>query len=234
VNQSLVFSVILFLLLVTTCLCLLLKGKLSGKTFVFSLLVCAVTVAVIHNLDVVQHLQLKGASIEATADFERIRVDVYAKATQVRLLSEQVSELIAENVATSNRYGGSGPDHADQEMRYRNKIRQTLIDAGTPKERREEILAPFAKWIPFDLRDAIGTAGQDLQRQKGWTPRQMNEFTAKFLAIFAEKQSIAELDRAVQLLQQSGLSSPKLEESVNRYRTFLTEDRLPPLNAAPQ
>lgn len=221
----------LFILLVATCAYLLLIGKLSGAAFVSSLFVSALAVAVVHNLDVIQRLQLKGANIEATADFERIRKDIYAKAEEVRHLTESVAGMIAESVATSNRYGGSGdPDPIAQEVRFRDKIRQTLTDGGTPKERREELLSPFAKWIPFDLRSAILQRSLDLYRQKGMagqqvTGQQMNEFTAKLQATLEAGQPIEGLNHAEQMIHRAGLSSPELQEDINRYRVFLTEDR---------
>src|SRR5713226_3871233 len=105
------FSPVLFILLVAVCAYLLITGKLSGTNFVGSILVSALAVVVIQNADVIQRLTFKSGNVEATADFERIKQEVYAKATEVQHLAEQVAGMIAESVATSNRFGGSGdPD----------------------------------------------------------------------------------------------------------------------------
>lgn len=226
------FSVVLFILLVAMCAYLLLVGRLSGAAFVTSLFVSALAVGVIHNLEVVQRLQVKGGSVEATADFERIRKDIYAKAEEVRHLTEMVAGMIAESVATSNRYGGSGnPDPVAQEVRVRDKLRQTLADGGTSAQQREELLAPFAKWIPFDLRFAILQKTMDINRQKGMTGKQINDFYAKVQTALEEVPPTKGLDHAVQVLREAGVSSSDLEEDINRYRVFLTEDRVPPLSS---
>lgn len=223
------FSVVLFILLVAVCAYLLLIGKLSGASFVWSILVCAAAVAVMHNLDVVQRLQLKGGTMEATAEFERIRNDIYAKAGEVRRLAEQVAGMIAESVATSNRFGGSGdPDPILQLARYRENLRKTLSDMGTSKERSEEILQPFARWIPFDLRSAILQTALDLERQKKMTGAQMNQFSAKLAKILDGQPPLDALDRGVEFLHEAGLGSPKLQQEIQRYRTFLVEDRVLP------
>jgi hypothetical protein len=223
------FSVILFILLVAVCAYLLLVGKLSGASFVSSIFVCAAAVAVMHNLDVVQRLQLKGGKMEATAEFERIRNEVYAKAEEVRHLAEQVAGMIAESVATSNRWGGSGdPDPILQLARYRENLRKTLSDMGTTKERSDEILQPFAKWIPFDLRSAILGSALDLERQKGMSGVQMNEFSAKLSKILEGQPPLEALGRGVDFLHGAGLDSTKLQQQIQRYRTFLVEDRVMP------
>jgi hypothetical protein len=224
------FSVILLILLVGICSYLLILGKLSGRSFVFSLFVCAAIVAIMHNLDVLQRVAFKGAGMEGSVELQQIRSDVYAKADEVHRLGEQVAGMIAESVATSNRFGGSGdPDPVGQEVRYRDNLNQTLKEMGTTKERREEILAPFAKWVPFDLRSAILQTALDLQRQKSRTGTQMNEFSARLKTVLEGQPPIEALDRAVRLLHDAGLDSPKLEQDINRYRTFLKDDRLPPL-----
>jgi hypothetical protein len=189
--------------------------------------VSALSVAVMHNLDVVQRLQFKGGTMEATADFERIRKDVYAKAEEVRQLAEQVAGMIAESVATSNRYGGSGdPDPIAQEARFRDKLNQTLTEMGTPEQRRAEILAPFAQWIPFDLRSAILQTVTELQRQKGMTGTQMNEFGARLQKRLDAQPPLKALDQAVGLLRETGVDSPRLEQEIQRYRTYLVEGKV--------
>lgn len=223
------FSVVLFILLIAVCAYLLLMGKLSSSSFVASILVSALAVAVIHNLDVVQRLSFKGGKVEATADFERIRQSIYAKAEEVRQLAEQIAGMIAESVATSNRFGGSGdPDPIAQEGRYRDKLNQTLIDMGTPKERREQILAPFAQWIPFDLRDEILRTVSGLTSTKGMTPDQRTDIYNKFQQNLESQPPIDGLNRAVKLLQEHGLDSPRLQQQIERYRTFLLQNTILP------
>ena len=219
------FSPVLFILLFAVCAYLLVTGKLTTASFAGSIFASVLAVAVIHNLDVLQRFTVKGGGVEATADFEKIRKDVYAKAEEVRLLAERVAGMIAESVATSNRYGGSGdPDPVAQEVRYRDNLRQTLIDMGVGKDRKEELLAPFTQWIPFDLRGEI-MAAVDLG--KGAKPQDINELQQELKKTLESQPPIEGLDRAVKLLQGRGLDSPKLELAINRYRTFLTENRLP-------
>ena len=200
------FSPILFIFLVAVCAYLLLTGKLTGTGFVGSILVSALAVAVIHNLDVVQRFTFKGGNVEATADFERIKQEVYAKATEVQHLAEQVAGMIAESVATSNRYGGSGdPDPVAQLVRYRDNLRKTLIDIGVAKDRREELLAPFAQWIPFDLRSEIIMVADATEQQKKATPLQRNELQQELKAALDSQPPLDGLDRATKLLNQHGL-----------------------------
>jgi hypothetical protein len=223
------FSVVLFILLFAICVYLLLSGKLTPSSFVCSIFVSALAVAVIHNLDVVQRLTLKGGTVEATADFERIRQQVYAKAEEVQQLAEQIAGMIAESVATSNRYGGSGdPDPIAQEARYRDKLNQTLTDMGTPQQRRTEILAPFAQWIPFDLRSAILQTVTELLRKKGMAGTQMNEFGARLQKLLEGQPPLKALDQAVTFLREEGVNSPRLEQEIQRYRAFLTDGKVLP------
>ena len=134
------FSVVLFLLLVALCAYLLCVGKLSGATFVSSIFVCAFAVAIMHNLDLLQKLSLKKGDLEASAEFERIRSDIYAKADEVQRMTESVAGMIAETVATSNRFGGSGdPDPIGQLVRYRDNLRETLIRAKTSQSRQDGV-----------------------------------------------------------------------------------------------
>ena len=220
-------SVVLFIVLVAVCAYLVFAGKLSGGKFVAGLFPIALVVLVIHNLDVVHRFEFRGASIEF---IERTRNEVFAKAEQMRFLTEQTAELITEASTTSNRFGGV-EDNPSQELRTRNKLRQTLEKGGTPEARIKEILAPFAKWILFDLRYAILQSVQDLLTQKG-KAGQINEFYAKTKALLEGSEPLQGLDRAVRMLHDAGLSSPRLEEDINRYRMFLTQDRIPPLTAA--
>jgi hypothetical protein len=222
------FSPVLLILLIATFIYVFLTGKLSNGGLVGTLLFSVVAVAVIHNLDYLQRFTVKGGGMEATADFEQIKKDVYAKAEEVRLLAERVAGMIAESVATSNRFGGSGdPDPVLQEVRYRDNLRKTLIDMGVAKDRREELLAPFAQWIPFDLRAEIMIVA-DAAERKGATPQQRNELQQKLKTALESQPPLEGLDRAKKLLGERGLESPELELVLNRYRTFLTEDRLPP------
>jgi hypothetical protein len=169
---------------------------------------------------------------EATADFERIKQiknEVYAKATEVQHLAEQVAGMIAESVATSNRYGGSGdPDPVAQEVRYRDKLRQTLVDMGVPQARRDELLAPFAQWVPFDLRSEIIMVADAAEQQKKATPQQRNELQKELKEALESPPPLDGLDRATKMLRRRGIESHDLELVLNRYRTFLAEDRLPP------
>jgi hypothetical protein len=223
------FSIVLYILLIGLCAYLLCVGKLSGRAFVFSLLLSAFAVAIMHNLDVLQRLSVKGQGVEAIAEFERIRQDVYAKESAVRQMTESVAGLIAENVTTSNRYGGSGdPDPIAQEARYREKIRQTLVDAGTPKDRIDQILAPFSKWIPFDLQNAILMSASESTGKKGMTPQQRNEFNAKLESDLHAEPPLAGLNSAEKVIHEAGLSSPELEANIGRYKTFLTKDEVLP------
>jgi hypothetical protein len=222
------FSVVLFLLLVALCAYLLCAGKMTGQVFIWSLLFCSFSVAVIHNLEVVQRLQFKGGNVEATADFQRIRNEVYAKAEQVQQMTESVAGLIAENVTTSNRYGGSGdPDPIAQELRYREKLRQTLISSGTPKQRQDELLAPFAKWIPFDLRNAILQSVFEQESKRGATPKELNALQAKLQSTLEETPPLAGLESAERIMHDHGISSPDVARNINRYKVFLTDDKLP-------
>lgn len=199
----------LYILLVGLCAYLLCAAKLSSRAFVSSLLFSAVAVAIMHNLDFLQRLSVKGQGIEAIAEFRQIQQDIYAKADAVRQMTEAVAGLIAEDVTTSNRYGGSGdPDPIAQEARYRDKIRQTLIDAGTPKERIDQILAPFAQWIPFDLQSAISQSTLEATQKKGMSPQESNEFSAKLSAVLKEP-SIMALDRAEKMIHEAGCLPPK-------------------------
>jgi hypothetical protein len=223
------FSPILFILLVAVCAYLLVTGKLSGTSFALSIFFSVVAVAVIHNLDVMQCLTVKSGNVEATADFERIKKDVYAKATEVQHLAEQVAGMIAESVGTSNRFGGSGdPDPVAQEVRYRDRLRQTLIDMGVTKERRDELLAPFAHWVPFDLKAEIVMVADMAEQQKGAKPQERNELQQELKTALDSQPPLLGLDRVEKLLRQRGLASPSLDIVITRYRTFLTEDRVPP------
>ncbi len=222
------FSVILFLLLVALCAYLLCAGKLNGQTFAWSILLCAFSVAVIHNLDVIQKLQFKGGHIEATAEFERIRNEVFAKADQVQHMTEAVAGLIAENVATSNRYGGSGdPDPLAQLFRYRQQLRETLTASGTSPDRQAVLLEPFAKWIPFDLKGAISQSIGDIDTKRRLTSAEYNAHQAEISAALNETPPLRGLDDAVKLLQQHDLTSLELTRNLERYRSFLTQDCLP-------
>jgi hypothetical protein len=223
------FSVVLYILLIGLCAYLLCVGKISGRAFVFSLFLSAASVALMHNLDVVQRLSVKGQGVEATAEFQRIRDEVYAKESAVQQMTEAVAGLIAESVTTSSRFGGSGdPDPIAQKGRYRDKIRQTLIDAKTPKDRIDQILAPFAYWIPLDLRIDIQTSASQLIGMKGMTPQQRNEFGSKLDSALDTKPPIAGLNAAEKFIHDEGLSSPELEENIKRYRTYLTTGEVLP------
>ena len=142
-------------------------------------------------------------------------------------MTESVAGLIAESVATSNRYGGSGdPDPIAQEFRYREKLRQTLTASKTSKEKIDEILAPFAQWIPFDLRSSILQATLNAELKKGVVPKETNAFQSRLQTALEISPPLEGLDRATQILHEAGLSSPELTKSLDRYKRFLTEDRL--------
>ena len=143
-------------------------------------------------------------------------------------MTESVAGLIAESVATSNRYGGSGdPDPIAQEFRYREQLRLTLTKSGTTKARIEELLAPFATWIPFDLRNAILQSVFDLQREKGATSQESNALQSSLEAALRTTPPLDGLQRAREIIQEKGLSSPSLNENIRRYESFLTTDHLP-------
>jgi hypothetical protein len=216
------FSIVLYILLVGICAYLLCAGRISGKAFVGSLVLSAFAVALLHNLDVLQRFSVKGNGVEAIAEFEQIRKDVYAKAESVRQMTEAIADLIAENVTTSNRFGGSGdPDPIDQEIRYRDKLRKTLTDGGTSTDRINQILAPFDQWIPFDLRSALATSVIMSAQKKGWKPQQLNEFSKELSLLLEKEPHLASLDQAEQKIHNADLSSPEINLDIKRYRTFL-------------
>jgi hypothetical protein len=224
------FSVVLFLLLVGICAYLLCVGRLSGRLFVTSLIVAAFAVVLLQNADVLQRFSLKGQGMEATAEFERIKQDIYAKADAVRQMTEAVAGLIAEDVTTSNRYGGSGdPDPISQTIRYRDRLRQTLTDAGTPPDRIKQLLAPFEHWIPFDLRNALLTSVQAAARQRNWDFAKSNEFGNELSGLLNKEPYPASLSEAERKIHDAGLSSPDINLDIERYRTFLaTGGPIPP------
>ena len=65
------FSVVLFLLLVGLLAYLLTVGKLGPSTFVAGMLVSALTVGVMHNLDVLSRMAVKSGGIEASVEIVR-------------------------------------------------------------------------------------------------------------------------------------------------------------------
>lgn len=224
------FSVVLYLLLIGICAYFLCIGKISGRGFATSLLLCAFAVAILHNLDVIQRLSVKSRGMEATAEFEQIRRDIYAKADSVRQMTEDVAGMIAENVTTSNRYGGSGdPDPIAQQIRYRDKLRQTLKDAGTSEDRTKQLLAPFDRWIPYDLRSAIQYSVLATSQKKGWPAQESNQFQKDLESLLNEEPYMASLGKAEGKIHEAGLSSPEVELDIKRYRVYLeTGGPIPP------
>jgi hypothetical protein len=217
------FSIVLYLLLVAICAYLLCTGKLTGRSFVSSLLVSALAVAILHNLDALQRLAYKGPGWEATAEFERVKREVYAKADAVRQMTEGIGSLLAYQVATAGRYGGDPhPDHVSQLIESRDKLRDTLIDAGTSKERIEQILAPFAQWIPFDLRSELTTSAQTAAQKNHWEITRMNQFLKDLSALLNKEPYLASLSEAEHRIHDAGLSSLDINLDIERYRTYLT------------
>jgi len=224
------FSVVLFLLLVGICAYLLCVGRLSGRLFVTSLIVAAVAVVLLQNSDVLQRFSLKGQGMEATAEFERIRQDVYAKADAVRQMTEAVAGLMAEEVATAGRFGGRvEPDPVAHLIQSRDQLHRTLANAGTPEDHIKQLLAPFAQWIPFDLRNALISSVQTAAQQKGWKPQQLNDFSTELSSLLNKEPHEASLSAAEHKIREASLTSPDINLDIERYRTFLsTGGPIPP------
>jgi hypothetical protein len=116
-----------------------------------------------------------------------------------------------------------------QEVRYRDNLRQTLIDKGVDKDRRSSRLSVSGFPSIFEDRSILSCSAFDLQREKGQKPQQINELQEQLKAVRDGEPPTEALDRAVKFLQERGLDSPKLQQAITRYRTFLTEGRLSPL-----
>ncbi len=218
----------LYILLVGLCSYLLCLGKLSGRAYVWSIIVSAAAVAILHNLDVIQRISVKGQGIEAMADFTRIQKDIYAKADQVQQMTEAVAEMLADTATSQGRYGGSS-DNAYQEVQYRDKLTKTLLAAGTPKDRIDKILASFAQWIPFDLQSDISQSVLDAAQKKGMTAKEFNDLSARLSETLRKEPLLQSLDTTAAMIHKEGLSSPQIDASIRRYRTFLTTNEVPPL-----
>jgi hypothetical protein len=106
-------------------------------------------------------------------------------------------------------------------------LRQTLTSAGTPKQRQDELLAPFAKWIPFDLRNAILQSVLEEEKKKGIAPKESNALQAELQTALEEPVPLIGLERAERIIHDRGISSPGLARNIDRYRAFLTDDKLP-------
>ncbi|MGA7523478.1 MAG: hypothetical protein WBW84_13555 [Acidobacteriaceae bacterium] len=221
------FSIVLYILLVGLCSYLLCLGKLSGRAFIWSIIASAIAVALLHNLDVIQRISVKGQGIEAMADFQRIQKDIYAKADQVEQMTEAVAEMLADTATSQGRYGGSS-DNAYREAQYRDKLTKTLVAAGTPKDRIDRILVSFAQWIPFDLQGHISQSVLEAGRKKGMSSQQMNDLSARLSKTLSTHPLLANLDAAEAMIKEEGLTSPEITASVHRYRTYLTTNEVLP------
>jgi hypothetical protein len=221
------FSIVLYLLLVAICAYLLCAGKLTSRDFMWSLLLTAFAVAVLHNLDTLRRLVYKGPGGEATAEFEQIKKDVYAKADAVRQMTEAVAGLIAEEVATAGRFGGTvEPDPVAHLIQSRDKLHRTLANVGTPEDHIKQLLAPFEQWIPFDLRNALITSAQTAAQQKGWKPQQLNEFGQELSSLLQREPHLVSLNQAERRIHDADLSSSEITLAVDRYRSYLTNGDL--------
>lgn len=153
------FSIPLAILLIALLVYLLMLGRLSGMAFAWSLvgvaaLVAVVAVVVPRSEDVSKisgKLGTEGG--ELLVEMQEIRSEVYAKAENVKRLTEQVGEISAFNVAQLWSFAPHDPKAA--RVQLRDKLGAMLREAGIQETRVNEIIQPINQRIEANLAHEV-------------------------------------------------------------------------------
>ena len=164
------FAVPLALLLIALLVYLLIIGKLSGGAFAGSLVGVTVLVAVVAVVlprsEDVSEVGGKVAGQEILFKMEKVRDEVYAKAAELRRLTERIGEISAFNLSHLFRFAPKNPEAVLLEER--DRLAQMLREAGIDGSRVHQITAPVTETIAKDLaRHIWGSVPKTIFHEKG-------------------------------------------------------------------
>jgi len=216
-------SIALFVALIGLCFFLFAQGRLTPPSFVLAILVCALAVLLLHNLDVIQRLNFKGYGLETTMEMREIQKQVYAKVDEVKRMGEDIASMIARIVAQGNRIVGE--DFPERLLGQRESLRQALATLGTDLDRREELVAPITNIVAHDLRHYVVCEVAALAARMQLTGR--DALVTEIDKTLKESQPLCGLDAALGNLEARGLNSDELHRATLRYRHYLLNDCLP-------
>lgn len=200
-------------------------GAIAYPTLVIGTLLIAIAIA---RIDVLEILDVKNLRV-TLRDIRQVRAEVYAKAEEVQKLAAGIASFTAASVVAESRF--TGLDHQERMLRRRDELSAFLKDAGVPDDRREELIRPITMMVDWDLRRAIvvnAVASWQVPPGINTTDTsQRDALQAEIEAILQQPDRVKALQDTEKLLQDRGVSSEILSQSIDEYRRMLTSGRLP-------
>ncbi|MGH7146956.1 MAG: hypothetical protein ACREIJ_03540 [Nitrospiraceae bacterium] len=217
------FSVVLFILLIALLAYLLMIGKLTPWSFMGGLLLSAIVVGVMHNLDVLSRLVVRGGGYEASVEMRQLRDDVFAKAKEVQRLAEQVTSMIAWGIANTGRFVGD--DFQAQLLVQREELRRMLKDLKVSEERSAQLVLPITTAVANDYRhDLLRQAWQAIVDSAPGTDEQRKTKLHEIEQVLNQADQLAALEQLEKIIAEKNIEQPKFRKSLERYRTYLREN----------
>lgn len=159
------FSVPLALLLIAVLVYLLIIGKLNGWSFAGSLFgvgaLVAVIAVVLPRSEDISEVGVKVGGQELLFKMEKVRQEIYAKADEIKRLTEQIAEISAFNLAHLGRFS---PNNLDELLlNERDRLVEMLRRAGVDETRIRGITSKITNMVTFDLaRDAWAAVPKEI------------------------------------------------------------------------
>jgi len=225
------FSAIFAIGLVLICSYLLTTGKLGPVQFGFALFASAFMVAVLHNIDAIGRLSVKGGGVDAVMEIRELREEVYAKVDELKKMAAGIGTFTVESIVREGRFVGE--DHEDRMLSRRDDLDRFLRDAGLSDVQRAETIDKITRWVDFDLRSKIVRNATAYWRvPEGTEPTETQQERDKFIA--QVRRALEQPDRLKGLAEAEKLvrhlyleRNPEPKRSVETYRRILTAGRIP-------
>ncbi|MGH9462075.1 MAG: hypothetical protein ACRD1X_12710 [Vicinamibacteria bacterium] len=166
---------------------------------------------------------------EAFMELIRVKKDVYARADAVSRLASGVARAIAFGLSRGQRLAGPDLDHLL--LRERDRLSDTLREAGISDKEIADAVSPVTSIIEFDLASSVATDTVYALRgeRKGQQHPQENEAAKRVQKALQHSRPGHEVESVRAYLESLGVWTEKIQAGVQELQHFRETGDLPPL-----